>query len=121
MKKIDWDNYKSYLKSSNPHTFFSIPTDPKEIEAIIQQFDSSKSVGPNSIPPKILKLIAPHISSPISNICNKSFNSGIFPDLLKLSKVNPTHKKDSKLDISNYRPISLLSNINKIIEKLVFK
>ena len=45
----------------------------------------------------------------------------MFPDLLKISKVNQIHKKDSKLIISNYRPISLLSNLNKIIEKLMFK
>ena len=54
-------------------------------------------------------------------MCNKSFKTGIFPDQLKLSKINPIHKKDSKLTISNYRPISLLSNINKIFEKIMFK
>ena len=46
--------------------------------------------------------------------------TGIHPDLLKLAKVIPIFKKDSKLSTANYRPISLLSNINKIIEKLVF-
>ena len=47
-----------------------------------------------------------------------SFTSGVFPSALKLAKVIPVHKKDSKLDFSNYRPISLLSNLDKLLEKL---
>ena len=47
--------------------------------------------------------------------------TGIFPSLLKTAKVVPVFKKDSKLDYNNYRPISLLSNIEKILEKLVYK
>ena len=48
------------------------------------------------------------------------FTSGIFPSALKLAKVIPVYKKDSKLDFSNYRPISLLSNLDKILEKLMY-
>jgi len=113
-------HFKQFLKSPNTINFLIHQTDPKEIEEIIKQFDSSKGVGPNSIPPKILNKISHLISTPLSKIFNKSFRSGIFPGLLKISKINPIHKKDSKLLISNYRPISLLSNINKIIEKLMF-
>ena len=47
--------------------------------------------------------------------------TGVFPSLLKTAKVVPVFKKDSKLDYSNYRPISLLSNIEKILEKLMYK
>ena len=47
--------------------------------------------------------------------------TGIFPSVLKIAKVVPVFKKDSKLDYSNYRPISLLSNIEKILEKLMYK
>ena len=112
-------HFASYLKNPNQNTFTPKPTTPTEIESIIKDFDSSKSVGPNSLPPKLLKHIAPIVSIPISNIYNKSLQ-GVYPKGLKLSKINPIHKKGSKLDISNYRPISLLSNINKIIEKLMF-
>ena len=87
--------FTDYLKSMNTNTFFTSPTNQKEIETIIESFDSNKSVGPNSFPPRILKIIAPQISLPISNICNKSFKTGIFPDQLKISKINPIHKKDS--------------------------
>ena len=47
--------------------------------------------------------------------------TGIFPSVLKIAKVVPVFKKDSKLGYSNYRPISLLSNIEKILEKLMYK
>ena len=47
--------------------------------------------------------------------------TGVFPSVLKTAKVVPVFKKDSKLDYSNYRPISLLSNIAKILEKLMYK
>ena len=48
-----------------------------------------------------------------------SFTSGVFPSALKIAKVVPVHKKDSKLDFSNYRPISLLSSLEKLPEKLM--
>ena len=53
-------------------------------------------------------------------IANISFSTGIHPDRLKIAKVIPIYKKGSKLMTSNYRPISLLSNINKVFEKLIF-
>ena len=47
--------------------------------------------------------------------------SGVFPSVLKTGKVVPVFKKDSKLDYNNYRPISLLSNVEKILEKFMYK
>ena len=47
--------------------------------------------------------------------------TGIFPDSLKVAKVTPVYKKGSKLECANYRPITLLSNLVKIIEKLMHK
>ena len=55
----------------------------------------------------------------MANLFNLSFKSGVFPSVLKTAKVIPISKKDSKLDSSNYCPISLLSNIEKILEKLM--
>ena len=53
-------------------------------------------------------------------ILTYSFSTGVFPTMLKVAKVVPVYKKDSKLDFSNYQPISLLSNIEKILEKLMY-
>ena len=51
---------------------------------------------------------------------NISFSSGVFLSILKTAKVIPVYKKDSNLDFSNYRPISLLSNFEKILERLMY-
>ena len=48
-----------------------------------------------------------------------TFTLGVFPSALKIVKVVPVHKEDSKLDFSNYQPISLLSNLDKILEKIM--
>ena len=61
------------------------------------------------------------ISKQLADLFNFSFVTGVFPSVLKAAKVVPVFKKDSKLDYSNYRPISLLSNVEKILEKLMYK
>ena len=86
---------------------------------MISSLDSNKSVGPNSIPTKILKLLKNDISSQLADIFNISFSTGVFPTILKVAMVVPVYKKDSKLEFSNYWPISILSSIEKILEKLM--
>ena len=80
-----------------------------------------KSIGPNSIPIKILKILCPVISSPLSQLINDSFQCGIFPYKMKLAKVIPLFKKGCVVTTSNYRPISLLSVFSKITEKVMYK
>ena len=108
-------HFSDFHKNRPNISFFVSPTEKAEIENAISSLDSNKSVGPNSIPAKILKLLKNDFSTQLSEIFNISFSSGVFPSILKTVKViPPLHMKDSKLDFSNYRPISLLSNIEKI-------
>ena len=69
-----------FLDNGNPSSFFITPTAPYEILDIIGSLKTGKSLGPNSIPLKILKILSPHISPPLSHIINESFQSGIFPE-----------------------------------------
>ena len=92
-----------------------------EVTDIISMLKNGKSIGPNSIPTKLLKILSPHTSLPFSKIINESFQSGSFPTKMKLEKVVPLFKKGCPLDSSNYRPISLLSVFSKIIEKIMNK
>ena len=67
-----------------------------------------------------LKIIF-YIVSPLNHVFNLSFTSGIFPDAMKIAKVIPVFKKDDPAEIKNYRPISLLPILSKVLEKLAYK
>ena len=108
--------FNLYLKNKNEHNFFINPTNRYEVLNIINTISISKAIGPHSIPTDIFHLIKLNISVPLTEIINLSFNTGVFVENLKTSKVIPIYKnKSSDLICNNYRPISLLSNINKII------
>ena len=116
---FSYESFTEYLPPPNQESFFISPCTKEEIIEIILSFKPKRSAGPNSIPSKILRLLTDAISEHLSIIFDTSFVTGIFPEKLKVAKVIPIHKKDSKLECSNYRPISLLSNIDKILEKLM--
>ena len=87
------------------YTIFLQPTDKEEIANIISSLNSSKASGPNSIPYRILFLLKNDISKQLADLFNLCFLTG-FPSVLKTAKVVLVFKKDSKLDYSNYCPIS---------------
>ena len=82
--------------------------------------NENKSTGPESFPTKILKLLTDNISIKLEDIFNTSFSFGIFPSQLKIVKMIPIHKYQSKLICSNYRPTSLLSNLDKVLKSLMY-
>ena len=110
-----------FMGSRIGSSFFTAPSIPIEISDIISLLKTGKSLGPNSIPMKLLKLLSPLKSSPLFQIINESLKSGIFPDKLKLAKLIPLFKKGCPLTASNYMHIYLLSIFSKIIEKVMFK
>ena len=112
-------NGKACINPSNS-SFFLSPTVPIEIEKLIDSLDVKKSTGPNSIPVFFLKILKPFFAFWLSELINLSFEVGIFPDILKMAKVTPLHKKECKLNFLNYRPISLLSVFSKIYEKTIY-
>jgi exonuclease III len=123
-------SYRDYLYKKNKnneyyinnagHIFFLSPTDPKEVGDMIDNLDDKKSPGPNGIPVILLKKFKNFFSLWLAKLINLCFETGVFPDLLKFAKITPLHKKESKLDFHNYRPISLLSIYSKIFEKLIY-
>ena len=86
----------------------------------LKTFNLNKANGPNNKSVKILKDMKNEISVPLSTLINLSFNTGIFPDCLKLARVMPIFKKDDQQDCNNYRTVSVLSNTSKLIEKLLY-
>ena len=88
-----------------------------EILNIIKSLDPNKASGEDSISVKIVKTVNNFISPTRSNLINQAFYEGVYPSSLKLAKVIPILKSGLKTLPGNYRPVSLLSNLNKIIEK----
>ena len=113
-------HFSNYLKNACNSSLFIKPTTPSEVMDLISNLKIAKSVGPFSIPTSILQLTKDIICFPLTEIINLSFLTGTFPDNLKIAKIIPIFKNDSKLSCNNYRPISLLSNISKIFEKLMY-
>ena len=70
---------------------------------------------------RVVFLLKNEISNQSADLFNHSFMTGVYPSVLKTAKVITVFKKDSELDYSNYCPISLLPNIGKILEKLIYK
>ena len=101
------------------YSLFMRPTDEKKIEQKIKVMKDNKAIGPNSIWTKILKVHSKALSKPLAELINLSLHQGKFPAILKIVKVIPTHKRGDKSECGNYRPISLISNISKLIEKTV--
>ena len=79
------------------------------------------STGLDGITPRILKTSAEAVAPILLEIINLSLTNGQFPESLKLAKIKPIHKGGPKSDPSNYRPISVLPVISKIVEKHVTK
>ena len=81
---------------------------------------TQKSSGYDDVSNYLLCKIVNVIKEPLYCVFNKSLASGKFPELLKLSKIVPLYKSGEKSIPDNYRPISLLPVISKVLEKLVF-
>ena len=91
----------------------------KVITSIIKSLKTKNSHGYDEICIKLLKIIATYICSPLTYICNKSILSGIFPDHLMFSILQPISRTGDKLKSTNYRPISLLTSFS-VFEKALY-
>ena len=97
---------------------FSHVTDETILD-ILKNLDVTKATGIDNIAAIFLKDGAEILASPIAQLCNLSISTSTFPDDCKTAKLVPIYKKGSKTDPKNYRPISLLPLISKIIEKVI--
>lgn len=106
----------------NPSTnsMFLTQTDPQEIFKILKTLKTKKSHGIDQLPPILFKFCAEELALPLSLLINQSFEEGTFPNLLKRSIIKPIHKKNTKTDPNNYRPIALLPTASKIFEKAMY-
>ena len=104
----------------NPASLFARPTDSQEVKRLIMQLPNKSSSGFDCISNIMLKEICPALVDILTDLFNQSLSIGIFPELMKEAEVVPLFKSKSPLEITNYRPISLLLTLSKILEKIIY-
>ena len=125
---------QSELSASTPQALPHLPTsqvtdtelrgfstNSQEVEQLLRCIDCRKSAGHDGIPSKLLKLAATELAPSLSHIYNVSFATGTVPKEWKEATVTPIHKKGPASQLTNYRPISLLSVVAKTQERMVHK
>ncbi len=93
----------------------------QEVEQQLKSIKRNKATGLDNLPPGLIKDSAELISAPLAHLINLSLKTSIFPTDWKAAKVIPTHKSGAHSNLDNYRPISVLPVISKIIEKIIHR
>lgn len=104
-----------------PRSFNLEPTNENEIITLIDSLNNNTSCGHDKISAFILKKVKLIVAPVLTNIFNLCMVNGYYPDQLKIAKVSPIFKSGSNSLFSNYRPISVLSLVNKIFEKILYQ
>ena len=92
---------------------------PATILKLLKQLNPVKSAGIDNLTGKFLKEGAPVLASPITDLVNLSISLSLFLDDCKIAKLKPLYKKEAKTKPKNYRPISVLPLLSKIIERII--
>ena len=108
------------IHSDPVHRLSSIHLSPPEVQTVLKSLSVDKAAGPDLVNNKILRELSYELSLPLCDLFNKSLSSGVFPQIWKDANVCPVYKKGDPSSAGNYRPISLLSTIGKVFERLVF-
>ena len=119
---MESQTFKSFYQNKNitPKSFKIQRVTKDFVLKQLRNLNPRKSTGIDEISAKFLKDGANEIKTVITHIINLSIDTGIVPDELKFAKVKPLYKKNSRLDAGNYRPVSILCIISKILERAVY-
>ena len=110
----------SFPLSPSVQSMFLLPVNCLELCNIIQKLKNKNSFGPDGISNKVLKLCCNSIIEPLQILINRCMREGSFPKSLKIAKVVPIYKDGDKNKFDNYRPISMLSGLAKIFERVIY-
>lgn len=118
---ITKDDTNMYLQNlpSQSQSFVLLNTDIDEVNSIISNLKPDSAPGWDNIPTRYIQYIKDDITPIIVHLANICFETGTFPSLLKTSVVTPIHKGGNGEDVNNYRPISVITVLAKILEKLL--
>ena len=109
----------NYMKGNYPTNFFIQPTDPHEVKLVTHTLKNKKTTGYDNLSSYIICSTIDEIAMPVAHVINQSFSTDIVPAQMKIAKIIPIFKSGSHNMFDNYRPISILSPLSKVLEKLV--
>ena len=115
----DWKYYCDKIER-NTRTLYMKPCTEFELQKLIRNLPSKTSSGHDNISNVLLKSIGDYLVTPLTRIFNDSIQLGIFPEIMKLADIVPLYKSKEKYLETNYRPISLLTTMSKLLEKIVY-
>ena len=103
------------------NSLFLSPTTPNEIMRLIEKLPNKRSSGHDGISNILLNELKVELSIILCDIFNESMQEGVFPEMMKLADVVPLYKSKTREEPTNYRPISLLLTLSKLLEKIIYK
>ena len=93
----------------------------EEVYQVLSILQTKKACGPDGIGPSVLQACASPLTPILHHLFSLSLKNGVVPTEWKLHAIAPVFKSGDKSNVKNYRPISPLSNISKVLERLVYK
>ena len=114
---IQFSDYTKVIESK----FYFTEISSETVYQTLKDMKSRKAAGPDNISAKLLKDSVSVTLPLLTKIFNLSLSEGVFPDDWKNAQVSPIYKSGDKEECGNYRPISVLSVVSKLFEKLVYK
>ena len=112
--KYDFSERAAFFTTCN------VIANAEEISQIVMSLSDSKGVGCDGINNKSLKIVLPVILDRLVIMINGCLKNGLFPSSLKKAKVVPLPKSGSSDEIDNFRPISVLTGLSKVLEKIIY-
>lgn len=109
------------VNNININSMYMFPFDEYEVLLLISQLKNSFSSGADNITNNIIKEFRYFLIQPLTYLINLCLSNGYFPEILKHAIIKPVHKKGDSKDPTNYRPISILSSISKLVELAIYK
>lgn len=115
----DDSSHLKYLTGTDKN-FQLHPTTTAQVFSFLNKLNKSKAIGLDKISARLIRECADLICIPICDIFNQSINLGIFPDDWKCARVTPLFKEGNRDNLNNYRPISVISVVAKVFERIVY-
>ena len=121
-RAITSDVESVYLNSisENYNKFCFRPTTTSVVITLLNRLSKTKATGLNNISARLIRECGNIISGPLCDLFNKSLMFGIFPDDWKCARVSLLFKQGESFDLNNYRPISVISVVAKVFERIVY-